>query len=94
MARFRADAIDGERIVLSRKGAGDRIPGIWIRGQQSPPAVVVHPDGADAARKTPEVAELLKAKRAVLLIDAFQTGSAKAPRDRSHKMFLTFNLSR
>ena len=85
-------AIDGERIVLSRKGVGDRIPGSGFPAAQ-PAAVVVHPEGADAARKTPEVAELLKAERAVLLIDAFQTGSAKAPRDRSHKMFLTFNLS-
>ena len=28
-----------------------------------------------------------------MLIDAFQTGSAVAPRDRSHKYFLTFNRS-
>jgi hypothetical protein len=85
-------SMEGERIVLGRKGVGDRIPGIWIDGTK-PAAVVVHPDGAAAARNTPEVAALLQAKRAVLLIDTFQTGTAKAPRDRSHKMFLTFNLS-
>jgi dienelactone hydrolase len=82
----------GERIVLGRPGKGDRVPAIWIKGS-NPPALVVHPEGADAARKSPEVAKLLQAGRAVLLIDAFQTGSAAAPRDRSHKMFLTFNQS-
>jgi hypothetical protein len=80
----------GERIALGRPGKGDRIPAIWIKGS-NPPALVIHPDGAEAARKSPEVARLLQAGRAVLLIDAFQTGTAKAPRDRSVKMFLTFN---
>ena len=84
--------VDGERILLGRPGKGDRISGIWIKGS-NPPALVIHPDGAQAARQTPEVAKLLQAGRAVLLIDAFQTGAAVAPRDRSHKMFLTFNKS-
>ncbi len=84
--------VDGDRIVLSRPGRRDRIPGIWMKGS-NPPALVVHPDGAEAARKTPEVAELRRAGRAVLLIDAFQTGSAVAPRNRDAKMFLTFNKS-
>ena len=83
---------DGERIVLGRAGRGDRIPAIWIKGA-NPPALVVHPEGAEAARKDPAVARLMKAGRAALLIDAFQTGSAVAPRDRSVKMFLTFNKS-
>jgi dienelactone hydrolase len=82
----------GERIVLGRPGKGDRIPAIWIKGS-NPPALVVHPDGAEAARKSPEVAKLVQAGRSVLLIDAFQTGGAVAPRDRSVKMFLTFNKS-
>ena len=83
---------DGERILLGRPGKGDRIPGIWIKGA-NPPALVVHPQGADAARKSPEVARLIQAGHAVLMIDAFQTGTAVAPRDRSVKMFLTFNKS-
>lgn len=82
----------GERILLGRPGKGDRIPAIWIQGA-NPPALIVHPEGAEAARQSPEAAKLLQAGRAVLLIDAFQTGSAVAPRDRSHKMFLTFNKS-
>jgi dienelactone hydrolase len=82
----------GERILLGRAGQGDRIPGIWIKGS-NPPALVIHPDGAEAARKTSEIAKLLQAGRSVLLIDAFQTGSAVAPRNRDVKMFLTFNKS-
>jgi hypothetical protein len=84
--------VNGERIVLGRAGRGDRIPGIWVKGA-NPPALVVHPDGAEAARKSPEAAQLINAGRSVLMIDAFQTGSAVAPRDRSVKMFLTFNKS-
>jgi dienelactone hydrolase len=83
---------DGERIVLGRTGARDRVPGISLRGSGRP-AVVVHPDGAAAARKLPEVEALVKSGRPVLLIDAFQTGSAVAPRDRSGRHFLTFNKS-
>ncbi len=82
----------GESIVLSRPSAGDRVPGIWIDGR-GVPAVVVHAEGAAAARQDPAVMALLKAGRPVLLIDAFQTGSAVAPRDRSYKIFLGFNQS-
>lgn len=82
----------GERIVLGRAGKGDRVPGIFVGGTGAP-VLVVHPDGAEAARKTPQVADLIRSKRPVLLIDAFQTGTAVAPRDRSHQFFLTFNVS-
>ena len=80
----------GERILLSRAGAGDRIPGIFITGK-GVPALVVGPDGAEAARATPQVKALVAAGRPVLLIDAFQTGSAVAKRDTSARHFLTFN---
>jgi dienelactone hydrolase len=80
----------GESIVLSRPGAGDRVPGMWIDGHGMA-AVVVHAEGAAAARQDPSTAALLKAGRPVLLIDAFQTGSAVAPRDRSYRIFAGFN---
>jgi dienelactone hydrolase len=83
---------DGEHIVLSRAGKGDRVPGIWVKGSGTP-VLIVHPEGAEAARKSPEAARWLKSGRPVLMIDAFQTGSAQAPRDRGVKMFLTFNRS-
>lgn len=81
---------DGEKIVLSRAGAGDRVPGIWLEGQGTP-VLVLHPDGAAAARQEPTIKNMIRAHRPVLLIDAFQTGSAVAPRDRSVRHFLTFN---
>ena len=84
--------VDGERIVLSRPSAGDRVSGIWIAGKGRP-SLVVHPKGADAARKTDAAQRLLRAKRPVLLIDAFQTGAAVAERDLSVKHYFTFNRS-
>jgi hypothetical protein len=73
--------IDGQKIVLTRPGQGDRIPGIWISGKGAL-ALIIDPAGSDSALKSPEVSALRKARRPILMIDAFQTGSAKAPRDR------------
>jgi dienelactone hydrolase len=81
---------DGEHIVLSRSGKGDRVPGIWIPGKGKA-ILIADADGAEAARSKPSLAKWVKSGRPVLLIDAFQTGSAVAARDRSHKFFLTFN---
>ena len=75
---------NGERIVLSREGVGDRVGGIWIEGRL-PAIVIVDPHGADAARA------LAEKGRATLLLTPFQTGESIAPRDRSHTHFLTFN---
>ena len=81
---------EGEKFWLSREGKADRVPGIWIRGKGHV-VVVVHPEGSEAARKTPEVHKLLQAGNSVLLIDAFQTGAAKARRDNPERHHLTFN---
>ena len=83
---------DGERVILSRPGKGDRIPGIFVPGKGKP-IVIADIDGAEKARNKASLAKWVKSGRPVLLIDAFQTGSAVAPRDRSHKFFLTFNRS-
>lgn len=82
----------GERIVMTRTGVGDRVPGIWLPGKGGA-VLVVHPDGAEAARKSPEAVQAISEGRSVLAIDAFQTGTAVAPRDKSAKYFLTFNRS-
>jgi hypothetical protein len=81
---------EGQKIVLSRAGRSDRVPGIRIEGSGTP-ALVVDPDGAESARNSPEVQQLTRAGRSVLLIDAFQTGSAMGKREQSVRHFLTFN---
>lgn len=53
--------------------------------------LIPHPKGAAAARESKAAAEAIAAGRSVLFIDAFQTGSAAAPRDTSARRFLTFN---
>ena len=75
---------DGDRIVLSRAGKGDRVSGIWM-GSGVPTVVVVDPDGAETARG--------KGGNSGLFLTVFQTGDAVAPRDRSVPNFLTFNRS-
>lgn len=82
----------GEQVVLSRPGVGDRVPGVLLKGKRGA-TLVVHPDGAGAARKSAQAMQAAEAGRTVLAIDAFQTGSAVAPRDGSHRHFLTFNRS-
>ncbi len=70
----------------------DAVPHKWLDGK-GPAVVYVHPDGMAAAESSDAVKKLHAEGRAVLLLDAFQTGGAKASRDRSHKHFLTFSGS-
>ncbi len=77
--------IKSDAIVLSRASSSDRVSGLWYPGK-GVPALVVDPAGAAAARTTPRVEELIKAKRPVLLLDAFQATRAKT---LSH--FIAFN---
>jgi hypothetical protein len=83
---------EGEKIFFGRPGRGDRVSGFWFPGEGRK-ALFIHPDGAEAARKSPEFAALVRTGRPIYAIDAFQTGAAVAPRDRKAKMFLTFNRS-
>ncbi len=82
----------GEQVILGRPGKGDRVPGLYLRGKGAA-TLVVHPDGANAARRSSAAKGAQARGESVLTIDAFQTGSATAPRDRSSKFFLTFNQS-
>jgi hypothetical protein len=85
--------IHGEQIVLNRDGRGDRIPGLWLPGRGKGLALVVDPEGAAHARKSGAVEKLIAAGDSVLLIDAFQTGSAVAARQPQPEFYLTFNKS-
>lgn len=73
---------EGERIVLSRTGAGDRVPGIWLPGKGAA-ALIVDPAGSAAARNSPQARDLIRSGRPVLMIDAYQTGAAIAARASS-----------
>ncbi|MGI8959447.1 MAG: acetylxylan esterase [Bryobacteraceae bacterium] len=96
--------VDGQHILLSEAGRGDRVPGIWIRGK-GPTTLLLDPKGSEAARNSPEARELIHSGGSVLMIDAYQTGSATAARaqwdvltgparESSHELdkeFLVFN---
>ncbi|MGA2145343.1 MAG: acetylxylan esterase [Bryobacteraceae bacterium] len=90
---------NGERLLLGRSGKGDRIPAVWLvptKSSRQPPTLVVHPEGvawvlSSAQNSAGLVRGILDRGGAVLGIDAFQTGSAKAPRDRNKRAFTVFN---
>ena len=84
---------DGDRLVLSRPGEGDCVPAIWLPKSKTAATLVIHPDGAEAARRSPAAQKAAAEGRSLLVIDAFQTGTAVASRDRSGRYFLTFNRS-
>lgn len=80
------------RIVLSRDGMGDRVPAYFQqRGREA--VLVVDPEGAESGKRKAEERKLMSRGGTLLSIDAFQTGAAIAPRDRSHQHFLAFNLT-
>jgi hypothetical protein len=82
----------GEKILFARADRGDRVAGFWKQGEGRQ-ILFIHPEGAEAARNSPEFIALARTGRPIYTIDAFQTGAAVAPRDRDAKMFLTFNRS-
>jgi dienelactone hydrolase len=90
----------GETLLLARAGKGDRIPAVWLvpskANPQVAPTLIVHPEGVtwvmSSSQKTSGlVKDLLERGGVVLGIDAFQTGSARGPRDRSKRAFTVFN---
>ncbi len=78
--------------ALSGQPPFAEIPSRFLDGS-GPAVLYLHPGGIEAALESEGVKKLRAQGRAVMLIDAFQTGAAKAPRDRSHRHFLTFNVS-
>jgi len=75
-----ADDVIHQNGALARPKVKDRVPARWTPGKGSPILAV------NAGNET-------GGGRPILAIDAFQTGSAKAPRNRGHRHFLTFNHS-
>ncbi len=83
------------RLLLGRRGRGDRIPAfLWRPGKvrgSVPVILLVHPDGGEAAGKSALAAELLRRGAAVFSLDAFQTGAHSGTRDASDRFFTTYN---
>ena len=75
--------VEGAELLLGRKGAGDRIPAKFVNAdsRQAPPALLVHPSGKTAAEQSDIGRALIESGAPVLLVDAFQIGSAVAERD-------------
>lgn len=79
--------------ALSRAGLGEHIPYRFFDGKGDP-VLYLDPKGIESAMKSDKVQEWLREKRPVLLIDAFQTASAREMRDRKgDSQFLTYNIS-
>jgi len=89
-----------ESLFIGRAGKGDRIPAVWLApAKPNPrvaPTVVVHPEGSAWVLRSSQSANglvkgILSRGSAVLGIDAFQTGTARAPRDTDRRAFINFN---
>ena len=99
-AQKKDSLVSGETLVLSRHGKGDRIPAVWLQprraNSQAAPTLLVHPQGvawvlSSSESATGFVRGVLQRGGAVLGIDAFQIGQARAPRDQTKRFFTTFN---
>ena len=71
--------IKGRSIVLSRTSKHDRVAGIWIDGKGET-AIVIDAGGSASVLASDVFKRLNRRGRPILVIDAFQTGAAKAPR--------------
>jgi dienelactone hydrolase len=87
-----------ESLLLGRAGKGDRIPAVWLTPETAnaavAPTLIVHPEGVAWITRSSQsglVKDILDRGGSVLAIDAFQTGAAKAPRERTKRAFTVFN---
>ncbi len=83
------------RLLLGRRGRGDRVPAaIWRpkRTRKNPAVVLlVHPDGKDAAGNSPLAAELIRQGAVIFSLDAFQTRENHGARNTAERFFTTYN---
>jgi hypothetical protein len=74
------DGVTWRRFLLGRKGQGERVPAVGLRGDAFDGTVVVwvHPAGKssllEGGKLVPAARKLLDAKAAILAVDAFGTG--------------------
>ena len=93
-------ALAGEALLLGRKGKEDRVPALWLtprrQNAKAAPTLIAHPEGIAWARASAQsgdglVRRILDGGGSVLAVDLFQTGSARAPRERTNRAFTVFN---
>jgi dienelactone hydrolase len=76
------DGLRGARVVISRKGSGEQVPAIALRGKDYDGTLVVwvHPKGKSSlfagGKLAPEARAILDAKGGILAIDCLRTGEA------------------
>ena len=108
VARTKRPGYQVNRLILGRKGYGDRVPAVLYlpthTAEASPATILVHPEGKrafvdlDSGNPAPLVMELLERGHRVLALDAFLTGEHHSPygpteRDRSAGLFTTYNYT-
>jgi hypothetical protein len=84
-----------EDLIIGRAGKGDRVPAVWLAPSRINPAMaptlLVHPNGVASVLDSPLVKAILNRGGIVMSIDAFQTGSAVAPRVTTARAFTAYN---
>lgn len=83
----------GDRVLLSRQGYADLVPAAWYPGLSRNVTIVVHPDGPDAARRTPKVAQELAHGSSVLLVEPYEKSPSVSVVPVRGKDYLTYHLS-
>lgn len=83
----------GDRVLLSRQGHADLVPAAWYPGLSRNVTIVVHPDGPDAARRMPKVAQELARGSSVLLVEPYARMRVVARAPARGKDYLTYHLS-
>jgi dienelactone hydrolase len=78
-----ATAISGADLAIGRSDVGDRIPARFLNAdsRKGSPVLFVHAGGVEAAAESEVGKALARGDAPMLLIDAFQTGSAATERD-------------
>jgi dienelactone hydrolase len=85
-------SVQGARIVLTRTAEGDRVAGYWRPGQGRP-ILIVHPNGSGAALRNPEVTQMIRSGRPVLVLDTFAPSDARLRKQESDGYFYSYNRS-
>ena len=97
LSEKRSAAPMGEHLVIGREGKGDRVPAVWLApaklNPQVAPTLVIHPNGVAWVLSSPLAKTILSRGGIVMSIDAFQTGTAVAPRDISAPTYVNYNQS-